>query len=184
MAPRVDLSEYDNAWYQPGRGVLIRLLWILASALFVQCAWNPSSGLRVWLLRLFGAQVGQGVVIKPGVQVKYPWRLAVGDHTWIGEDAWIDNLADVKLGSHCCLSQACYLLTGNHDYRSKTFDLRVGRIALEDGAWIGAKAVVCPGVTVGKEAVLAVASVLSGDAEEAMVYRGNPAEPVKRRYRE
>ena len=184
VALRVDLSKFNNAWYQPGRGLLIRLLWIFLSALFVQCAWNPSSAFRVMLLRLFGAQVGQGVVIKPGVQVKYPWRLEVGDHVWIGEGAWIDNLADVKIGSHSCLSQGCYLLTGNHDYRSTAFDLRVGAIVLEDGAWVGAKAIVCPGVTVGEEAVLAVGSVLSSDADAAMVYRGNPAVPVKQRYPE
>jgi len=182
MSSKVDLSGFDNAWYQPGRGTLVRLLWLLVSALFVQSAVVPMSGLRVWLLRLFGAEIGQGVVIKPRVQVKYPWRLKVGDHVWIGEGVWIDNLANVSIGSHVCLSQESYLLTGNHDYRAANFDLMIGEIQLRDGAWVGARAVVCPGVEMNEDAILAVGSVLSADAEPAMIYRGNPAKAIRPRY--
>jgi putative colanic acid biosynthesis acetyltransferase WcaF len=182
MASRVRLSEFDNSWYDPGRNDLVRVLWLLVSALFVQSALQPSSAIRVKLLRLFGARIGEGVVIKPRVQVKYPWRLEVGDHVWIGEGAWIDNLANVTIDSNVCISQEVYLLTGNHDYRAPTFDLKVEKICLKEGAWVGARAVVCPGVTMAEDSVLAVGSVLSSDTEAATIYRGNPAIPTSKRY--
>ncbi len=133
------------------------------------------------LLRLFGARIGRGVVIKPAVNIKYPWKLIVGDHCWIGENVWIDNLADVKIGSHVCLSQGAMLLTGNHDFTSPSFDLKPAEIVLHDGVWIGARAVVCPGVTCRSHAVLTVQSVATRDLEAYSVNQGNPAVKVKDR---
>ena len=97
------------------------------------------------LLRMTGASVGAGVVIKPRVTIKYPWKLAVGNHSWIGEQVWIDNLDQVTIGAHVCISQGALLLCGNHDYKKPTFDLITGPIVLEDGVWIGAKASVALG---------------------------------------
>lgn len=133
------------------------------------------SWLKVWVLRLFGAKIGRGVVIKPGVNVKYPWLLVIGDNSWIGEDVWIDNLTHVTIGSDCCVSQGAMLLCGNHNYRLTTFDLIVKPVTIRDGAWIGAKSVVCPGVTVGRESVLTVGSVATGDLEDGKIYQGVPA---------
>ncbi len=175
---RTDLSKYDNSWYHPGAGRVKMVVWYLCNVLLLRSRWMPLSAPRRALLRLFGARIGRGVVIRPGVSVKYPWRLSVGDYTWIGEDVWIDNLGDVTIGSHCCISQGAMLLCGNHNYRSETFDLIVKPITIEDGAWVGAKSVVCPGVTVGDHGVLAVGSVASRDVEARMVYRGNPASKV------
>jgi putative colanic acid biosynthesis acetyltransferase WcaF len=177
--PTTDLGRFNNSWYQPG-GRLLRLLWYIVHELFI-CSGQPISGLRVFLLRLFGAEIGKGVVIKPRVRVKYPWKLKVGNHSWIGEDVWIDNLGEVSIGSHCCLSQGAMLLCGNHDYKRSTFDLMVGDITLEDGVWIGAKAVVCPGVTCRSHSVLVVGSVASSTLEAYVIYRGNPACMIKER---
>lgn len=133
------------------------------------------------ILRLFGARIGKGVVIKPHVQVKYPWKLEVGDHAWIGEHVWIDDLDEVTIGAHACISQGALLLSGNHDYSKSSFDLVVKPIRIEDGAWIGAKSVVTQGVTVGSHAVLTVGSVASSDLEAWGIYRGSPAVKVKER---
>jgi putative colanic acid biosynthesis acetyltransferase WcaF len=181
MPEQTDLSTFDNRWYQPGGSAFKRLLWYLVNALFFINPLNPLVGLKVALLRAFGAKIGQGVIIKPGVNIKYPWRLWVGDHCWIGERAWIDNLADVRLGDHVCLSQGCMLLTGNHNYKSPAFDLMLGPITLENGSWIGAQATVCPGVTVGSHAILSVGSVATKDLEAWQVYQGVPAEVVRER---
>ena len=177
---KTDLSRYDNSWYRPG-GALKRGLWYFVNVLFFINPLNPFSGLKALLLRLFGAKIGRGVVIKPAVNIKYPWKLAVGDHCWIGENVWIDNLADVKIGSHVCLSQGAMLLTGNHDFTSPSFDLKTAEISLHDGVWIGARAVVCPGVTCHSHAVLTVQSVATRDLEAYSVNRGNPAVKVKNR---
>lgn len=130
---------------------------------------------------MFGASIGKGVVIKPHVQIKYPWKLRIGDYTWIGEHVWIDNLANVSIGSHCCISQGAMLLTGNHDYRKSTFDLVIGEIKLENGSWVGAKCTVCPGVTLHEHAVLAVGSVATKNLESFGIYQGNPAEKIRER---
>jgi putative colanic acid biosynthesis acetyltransferase WcaF len=179
LRPTTDLSQFNNAWYQPG-GRLRRLLWYIVHELFI-CSGQPISVLRVFWLRLFGAEIGKGVVIKPRVRIKYPWKLKVGHHSWIGEDVWIDNLGEVSIGSNCCLSQGAMLLCGNHDYKRSSFDLMVGDITLEEGVWIGAKAVVCPGVTCRSHSVLVVGSVASSTLEAYGVYRGNPAGLVKER---
>ncbi|MGB3619294.1 MAG: WcaF family extracellular polysaccharide biosynthesis acetyltransferase [Catalinimonas sp.] len=177
----VDLSSYNNDWYNPGGGTVRRLLWYFVNLLFFVNPLNPLSGLKVRLLRAFGAHVGRGVVIKPGVNIKYPWRLHVGDHVWIGENVWIDNLADVRLGDHVCLSQGAMLLCGSHDYKRTSFDLRIAPITLAEGCWIGARATVCPGATGGSHSVLAVASVATGDLAPYTIYQGNPAQPKRRR---
>lgn len=170
-----DLSKYDNSWYNPGGSRLKRLLWYFVNAILLKNHLNPLSGLKVGVLRLFGAKIGRGVVIKPGVNVKYPWHLVIGDYSWIGEDVWIDNLTWVTIGANCCVSQGAMLLCGNHNYRLPTFDLMVKPITIHDGAWIGAKSVVCPGVTVGRDAILTVGSIATCDLAERRIYQGVPA---------
>lgn len=176
------LDKYDNRWYSPGRHKLICLLWYFINAVFFSNSFFPFSAFKVWLLRVFGCEVGVGVVIKPNVNIKYPWNIQIGDHVWIGEAVWLDSLAAIHIGNHVCISQGAYLLTGNHHYKKESFDLIVQPIVLEDSVWIGAKAVVCPGVHCGKSAILAVGSIASGNLESNWVYRGNPAEKVRLRY--
>ena len=132
-------------------------------------------------MRLFGADVGKCVVIKPRVNIKYPWNLAIGEHSWIGEGGWIDNLGKVKMGSNCCISQGALLLCGNHNYRKPAFDLMVGDITLENGVWIGAKAMVCPGVICHSHAVLTAGSIATTALEAYKIHSGNPAVAVKER---
>ena len=175
-----DLSSYRNTWYQPG-SYLRRGIWYLVNLLFFRPSFLPFYGLKRFLLRLFGAAIGKGLIVKPGVQIKYPWLLQTGDHCWIGEKVWIDNLAMVTLGNHVCISQEAYLFCGNHDYTKSTFDLVVTPIMIADGAWIGARAVVCPGVVVGSHAVLAVGSVATQSLQPFGIYQGNPAVEIKKR---
>jgi len=178
---KTNLSKYNNSWYKPGAGAFKRLLWLWVNALFLKSPLIPSSGLRVFFLKLFGAKIGNGVNIKPGASVKYPWFLEIGDHAWIGEDVWIDNLCPTIIGNNSCLSQGAMLLTGNHNFKKPAFDLIVGSIILEDGVWIGAQSTVCPGVTCHSHSVLAVGSVATKDLDAYSVYQGNPAVKVRER---
>lgn len=181
MKERVKLNTYNNQWYSPGRGALTRLIWYVINSLLFINPLNPISGLKVVLLRVFGAKIGAGVIIKPGVNIKYPWRLSIGDHSWIGEKVWIDNLADVTIGNHVCVSQEAMLLTGNHNYKSEKFDLIVESITLEDGSWIGARSTVCPGVRCEEHSVLAVGSIATTTLKAWTIYQGNPAQPIRKR---
>jgi putative colanic acid biosynthesis acetyltransferase WcaF len=178
---QVRLDLFNNSWYKPGRSALVRLLWYFCNILFFINPLQFHSGIKVRLLRAFGAKIGKGVVIKPSVNIKYPWLLQIGDYCWIGENVWIDNLAQVTLGAHCCISQGAMLLCGNHNYKQATFDLIVGAITLGQGSWIGAQSVVCPGVQVGAHAILAVGSVATSHLEAFSIYQGNPAQYKKKR---
>jgi putative colanic acid biosynthesis acetyltransferase WcaF len=183
MTRPVANDTYNNDWYRKeiGASKIKQILWYLTNAVFFINPVIASSGLKARLLRLFGAEVGVGVRLKPGINIKYPWKLSIGDHAWVGERVWIDNLGFVRIGKNVCLSQGAFLLTGNHDYTSSSFDLMVKEIVLEEGVWIGAKAIVCPGVVCGTHAVLAAGSVATGPLERYMIYQGNPAVIVRER---
>jgi putative colanic acid biosynthesis acetyltransferase WcaF len=177
----VNLREYNNSWYHSGKSLVICLLWYFANVLFFRSSLNPFNCLKVLLLRLFGAKIGKGVNIKPAVNIKYPWRLSIGNYSWIGENVWIDNLDIVSIGDNCCISQGAMLLCGNHNYKKTTFDLITGKIVLEDGAWIGAQSIVCPDVTCKTHSILAVNSVATNDLDAYTIYQGNPAKAIRKR---
>jgi putative colanic acid biosynthesis acetyltransferase WcaF len=159
----------------------ILALWYFCGLPLVRAHWLPVSAIKTGLLNLFGAKVGRGVYIKPGVRVKFPWYLTIGDYCWIGEDVWIDNLAPVAIGSHVCISQGAYLCTGNHDWSSPNMKLFRRPIELRDGCWVGARATLCPGTTLGIGAIVTVGSVASGDIPAYQIWAGNPARYIRDR---
>tara|TARA_B100000795_G_scaffold74755_1_gene53022 strand:- start:209 stop:748 length:540 start_codon:yes stop_codon:yes gene_type:complete len=177
---KTDLSKYNINWYSPG-SKLICFLWFVVNVIFIQNKLNPFNFLKVILLRVFGAKIGRGVIVKPGVNIKYPWKLEIGNYVWIGEDVWIDNLDDVVIGNNVCISQGVMLLSGNHNYKKSTFDLIIGKIKLKDGVWIGAKSIVTQNVVCDNHSVLTVNSVASSNLESYSVYSGNPAKKVRNR---
>lgn len=180
-APLQDLAAYrlPEHW-NPGAPLWCRALWLLLGEPLLAGP-LPGTAWRRALLRGFGARVGRGGRIKPRLRVKFPWRLAVGDHCWLGEGVWIDNLAPVRLGDRVCLSQGAYLCTGNHDFRSPAFSLRPGPIRIDDDAWVAAGAVLAPGTHVGRGTVVGLGAVAAGNLPAGLVLRGNPAVPVGRR---
>lgn len=175
------LDRYTLGTYTPGAPFWKQVLWYYLGSPLVQSYWLPASSLKVWILRRFGAQVGQQVRIKPGVRIKFPWRLSLGDCVWIGENAWLDNLAVITLESHVCLSQEVYLCTGNHDWTHPDFQLCPAPIYIEANSWIAARAIVGPGVRVGQGAVLTLGSVTGRSLAPMTIYGGNPAQPLKKR---
>ena len=177
---KTDLSRFNNSWYNHGpRWRLVA--WFLVNAFVVNTYLPLPASIRIAILRLFGAKIGTGVMIKPAVNIKYPWLLRIGDYVWIGEKVWIDNLSEIVIGNNACLSQGAMLLTGNHDYSRATFDLVTKPIHLADGVWIGAKSVVCGGVDCASHSVLAVNSVATRPMEAYGIYQGNPAVLVRKR---
>jgi putative colanic acid biosynthesis acetyltransferase WcaF len=177
---QVKLSTY-NSLYNHDKNAFIRFLWYYTNILFFLSPLNPLNGLKVFLLRLFGAKIGKEVTVKPSVNIKFPWRLTIGNYSWIGENVWIDNLDDVVIGNNCCISQGAMLLCGNHNYKKETFDLIIGAITLEDGVWIGAHSVVCPGIVCKSHAILTVNSVATSNLKDYTIYQGNPAKEIRKR---
>jgi putative colanic acid biosynthesis acetyltransferase WcaF len=173
--PRVQLATTHPGSYHPGRPFVVRALWLVVEAFVFLNPIVVSYRVKRAVLRLFGARIGEGVLIKPGVHVKYPWRLAVGDHCWLGERAWIDNMENVVLASDVVVSQGAYLCTGNHDWADPAMPLAPRPIVVGHGAWIGAFAKVAPGRSIGPGSVLSLGAVALSDTEPWGIYAGNPA---------
>jgi len=177
---QTDLSKFETGNYKAGPKLKV-LVWYFLNYYILDSALPWPYKLKQFLLRLFGAKIGKGLVIKPNVRIKNPWRLTIGDNCWIGESVWIDNLEDVAIGSNVSISQGAMLLTGNHDYTAVDFPYRLGKITLEDGVWVGAHAVVCPGVACASHSILTVNSVATRNLDAWGIYAGNPAAFVRKR---
>jgi len=179
-AHAVALRQYNNTRFDRGRSKLVEFLWLVLDAALVRSR-VPGYLHRRLILRAFGARIGKRVLIKPGVRIKFPWRLEIGDDSWLGEDAWIDNLVTVRIGANCCISQDAYICTGSHDWGASTFGLIVKPVKIGDGAWLASRSVIGPGVVVGEGAVLCLGSVTTSDLAAWGIYQGVPATLVKYR---
>jgi putative colanic acid biosynthesis acetyltransferase WcaF len=181
--PRVRNDLFDSrAGLNRGRPIWIEALWYLCKcALFLTPLPVPSAFKRV-ILRGFGARIGKGVIIKPRVNIHFPWKLVIGDHTWVGEEVFLLNFEPITVGAHCCISQRAFLCTGNHDYRQPSMPFRNQPITIQNGAWVGAQAFVSPGVTIGVETVIAAGSVVTHSQPPRSVCSGNPCAVVRSRW--
>ncbi len=178
----VSLRNFEHS-YKNRRSLLIRLIWMIVNRIFFVTYFPWPSGIKCVILRVFGAKAGRDLVIKPNVNIKYPWNLQIGDYTWIGEAVWIDSLGKVSLGSNVCLSQGCMIETGNHDWNDPAFRLIVSDVFVEDGAWAAARSLLLPGSRLATHSVLAAGGVLGGSTEPFSIYAGNPAIKVRSRNR-
>jgi putative colanic acid biosynthesis acetyltransferase WcaF len=178
FSTRAGLPQGDD---KGGRGLLIRAAWMLVNAIVFLNPVLSLYGCKRAILRAFGAEIGDGVVIKPGVNIKYPWFLKIGDYSWIGERAWLDSSSPLEIGRHAVVSQGSYLCCGTHDWQDPGMGSVQAPIVVEDGAWIAAFARIAGGVTVGQEAMVAIGAVVFSDCEPRSTYRGNPAQRVGRR---
>lgn len=179
---RLDLFDASDG-LDRGKPKLYEAVWYLCKCFFFLSPLPWPSSLRCFLLRFFGAKVGAGVVIKPRVNIHFPWKLELCDHSWLGEEVFILNFEVVKIGSHVCISQRAFLCGGNHDFRDEKFRYRNAPITIEDEAWIGAQTFVAPGVTVGAGAVVSACSFVNQNLPPAMICAGNPCVAVKPRWK-
>ena len=174
----MDLSIYDNSDFDRGAPRWKEVIWMFLRLLFFQNVFPWPSYLRCELLRMFGAKIGRGVVIRANVNISFPWRLTIGDHVWIGEDVGILTLAPVRIESNVCISQRAYLCTGSHDFRREDFKLRVAPITVREGSWIAATSFIAPGVEIGPDAVVSAGSVVFKNVAPKTFVLGNPATVV------
>lgn len=159
---RRSLAALRGRSYDKGRGIVPQVLWVALSATVFMQVWCPSR-LRCTILRVFGASVGRGVLIKHDVRIQWPWKLSIGDNSWIGTGAYLHNIEHLTIGSDVCISQQAFLCTGSHDYRSPVFEYDNRPIVVEDGVWVGARAVVLRGVTIGADSVIGATALIVSD---------------------
>jgi putative colanic acid biosynthesis acetyltransferase WcaF len=170
-----DLSLFKLDHNFRGRSaIFVQLWWIVQSTLF-GCSPQFMYGWRRALLRLFGAEIGSNVLVRPSVRVTYPWKLKVGNHSWIGDNVELYTLGAITIGSHAVVSQGSYLCTGTHDYRDLSFRIEARPIVVRDEAWIAAQVFVAPGICIGKGAVVGARSLVLTDIPDGAVAMGHPA---------
>jgi putative colanic acid biosynthesis acetyltransferase WcaF len=181
--PYVDLRKYDQSWYDRGRPGWYVLFWWFVQAIAFPLTPQPLSVLRRGLLRLFGARIGKGVLIRPTARFTYPWKVSIGDYSWIGDDVVLYSLDEINIGRQCVISQKSYLCTGSHDIHDPAFGLKTAKIAIGNGVWVTADCFVGPGVTIGANAVIGARSTVFNDMPPGQVCLGSPCRPKYPRLR-
>lgn len=178
----VRLDTYNPSWFDPGRPKWIILLWWFVQAVCFPLTPHFLHGPRCWLLRRFGANIGQGVVIRPTARFTFPWNVTIGDHSWIGDDVVFYSLTTIVVGQHCVVSQKSYLCTGSHNIQDPQFDLQLAPIVVENGAWLATDCFIAPGVTVGANSVVGARSSVFKTLPSGYICRGTPCQPVTQRF--
>ena len=181
MSERPLVQDLQSFRLPPGfrgrSGVIVQLWFWVRDTLFLLSP-QPMYGWRRWLLRLFGATIGEGVLIRPTVRVTYPWKLTVGKHSWVGDFVELYTLGEIAIGDNVVVSQNSYLCAASHHHEIPSFDIFEGPITIESEAWVAADVFIGPGVTVGRAAVIGARSTLLRDAPPMMVVAGHPARPI------
>jgi putative colanic acid biosynthesis acetyltransferase WcaF len=176
-----DLSSFHLPAGFRGRSAVVVQLWWLVQALLFRTSPQFMYGFRRALLRLFGARIGRNVLVRPTARIVYPWKLSIGDNSWVGDFAELYSLGNIEIGRDAVVSQYAYLCTGSHDHRSPAFDITTQTIVVEDEAWIAAGAFVHPGVRVARGSVIGARAVLRADSEPYGIYAGDPARRISTR---
>jgi putative colanic acid biosynthesis acetyltransferase WcaF len=170
-----DLSQFRMPPGFRGRSAFVVQLWWIVEALLFRPSPQFLFGWRRSLLRLFGAQIGRGVLVRPTVRTTYPWKVTIGDYSWIGDSVELYSLGPIEIGAHAVISQHCYLCTGSHDYHRISFDIYERAIKVEDECWLAAGVFVYPGVTIGRGSVVGARSIVRQDTVPYSVNVGSPA---------
>jgi len=179
--PVIDLSKAPGeraAWDQPAWKVY---LWAICELLFVTNAWQISSGLRIRVLRAFGAEIGNGVIFRPRTRVKFPWKLHIGDRSWIGEGVWFHNQDHIYIGHDAVISQETFLTTGSHAHR-RDMALLTRPIRIEAGVWVTSRCVILGGASIGRNALTKPLTVVSGVIPPNIIVNGPDATPIGVRF--
>jgi putative colanic acid biosynthesis acetyltransferase WcaF len=172
----IDLRYYNQSHFDRGRPGWFILLWWLVQAIVFPLTPHSFHTARITILRWFGAKIGRGVMIRPTARFTYPWKVAIGDYSWIGDDVVLYSLDQIAIGSHCVISQHSYLCTGSHDIHDPAFGLQTAPIQVGNGAWVAADCFVGPGVQIGANAVIGVRSNVLKTMPEQQVCWGNPCQ--------
>lgn len=174
---RFDLANFSGRNYDKGRSLAIQALWLAASWLVVMKWWCPAA-LRVLILRMFGAKIGDRVLIRHDVKVHWPWKLSIGHDSWIGQGAWLLNLEPIDIGSNSCISQEALICTGSHDRRSPTFEFDNAPIWIGSGVWVAARATILRGVRIGDNATIGACCLVSGNVAPGATVVAPPANTI------
>lgn len=169
QVPIIDLSSAPGERAAWDRGRAIVYLWGLCELLLVTNPAQVSSRLRVQVLRIFGAKIGAGVIFRPRTRVRFPWKLEIGENSWIGEGVWFHNQDRIVVGHDVVISQETFLTTGSHAAR-RDMALLTRPIEIGAGAWITSRSIILGGVRIGESALVQPGSVVREDIPDNAVF--------------
>ena len=161
-----------------------RILWWVGCFFLFKLSLRPMYSWRRWVLRLYGAKLGDHVCVQRSARIEFPWNLKMGRYSSIGENAWVYSLGTIEIGQFTTVSQRVFLCAGSHDYTKPEMPLLKPPIKIGDGVWIAADVYVGPGVNIGDYAVVGARSVVVKDLPKGMVCAGHPCKPIKPRLSE
>ncbi|TMM29908.1 colanic acid biosynthesis acetyltransferase WcaF [Polaribacter aestuariivivens] len=164
-----------------GKNAFVVQLWWLVQSLLFNTSPQFLYGYRRFLLRLFGAKVGEKVIIRPSVKITYPWKVSIGDYSWIGDDVTLYSLGEIEIGKNVVISQKSYLCTGSHDLTKSDFPIYSKKIVIQDECWIATDVFVAPGITIKKGTVVGARSSVYHNLSSNKVFVGNPAKEIRDR---
>lgn len=176
-----NLNSYRTPKNFRGRSALVVQLWWIVQAIFFKPSPQVLYGWRRFLLRLFGASIGKAVIIRPSVSITYPWKLEIGDYSWIGDNVVLYSLGNIIIGKNTVVSQRSYLCTGSHDYSKLEFPIYSEGIIIEDECWLATDVYVGPGITIGQGTVVGARSSVFKDLPAGKICLGSPAKVLKDR---
>ncbi|WP_417886299.1 colanic acid biosynthesis acetyltransferase WcaF [Zunongwangia sp.] len=180
---KVRLDKFDSSiGLDRGASRLKEAFWYLIKIFFFLSAIPYPSSFKVKLLNFFGAKVGKNITLKPRVNIHFPWKLAMGNNVWIGEESCLLNFENLTIGNNVCISQRAYLCGGNHDYRIPSMPYRNGPITLKDGCWVGACSFIGPNVEIGEDAVITAGSIIVSAVKSNSICRRGLQEFEKKRW--
>ena len=156
-------------------------IWWIVQKIFFELSPQFMYGWRRFLLRLFGAKIGKGVIIRPTAKIQFPWKISIGDYSWIGDEVVLYSLGDIVIGNNVVISQKSYLCTGSHNYKSKNFDIYSKKIIIEDKVWIATDVFIAPGITIREFSIIGARSSVFNDIPSGYICYGNPAKIIKKR---
>lgn len=182
MKNAIRLDLYNQSNYSRGRGGITVLIWWFIQGTLFRFSIHNMYGWRRFLLRLFGANIGKNVQIRSSAKFTYPWKVEIGDYSWIGNNVEFYSLDNIQVGNHCIVSQNSYLCTGSHDLQDPTFSLITKPIIIKDGAWVASDVFVYPGVIIHEMAVAGARSTVTKDIPANEIHAGSPAKFLKERF--
>lgn len=160
---------------------IARVVWQFVWILLFRYSPKPLHGWRSFLLKCFGAHVGKGTHIYPGVKIWAPWNLVLMDECGIASGANLYSQGKISIGKRSVISQGVYLCAGTHDYTKKGFPLITKPINIGNYAWVAAEAFVHPGINIGDGCVIGARSVVTKSMPAWMVCTGHPCKSIKER---
>jgi putative colanic acid biosynthesis acetyltransferase WcaF len=164
-----------------GKNALIVQLWWFSQALLFRNSPQVLYGFRRFLLRLFGAKIGKKVIIRPTVRITYPWKVSIGDYSWIGDDVVLYSLGEIEIGKNVVISQKSYICAASHDYLKQNFPIFAKKVTINDACWLATDVFVAPGITINKGTVVGSRSSVYMDLPENKICMGNPAKVIRER---